>query len=434
MADEYFAGLRATGDLATDERPESWRAGVLRLFPNGKAPLTGLTSLMKSEKVPDPHYHWWTKTLTTQRAAITAISTDSTLASAYTGAAGVAEDAIYLTMSAAASTMFRAGHVVMVRDADDYNVDSVGKVTTVVSNGSSSYVALRMLEDDANTVTAHTWADVDTALIIGNMNPQGGTRPEAITQSPTELENYTQIWRNSLDLARTLMETKLRTSDAYKEAKRDALEQHSIEIEKSLLWSALYSAGTGSNGKPEYATRGLVSWVVEHVTVQDYTLDTAATFAGKLWLQAGEDWIDEHLEEILRYGGTERLALIGSGALLGIQRLVKDVGMYNLTAKTALYGSNVLEWVTPFGKITFMTHPLFSYEATNRNTAILIEPKNLRWRYVTDTKFMPDTAYGKGGGTGYDGKQEEFLTEGGLEIHYPETTGYLNGVGLLNTQ
>ena len=70
MADQYFVGLRATEDLTSNEYPENWRAGVLRLFPNGMAPLTGLTALMKSEAVDSPHFHWWTKTLTSQRAAL----------------------------------------------------------------------------------------------------------------------------------------------------------------------------------------------------------------------------------------------------------------------------------------------------------------------------------------------------------------------------
>jgi len=435
MADTYFVGMRATGDVVSNEVPGDWRAGILRLFPNGSMPLTGLTSLMKSRK-SEFHYHWWTKTLNTQRAAITGLYSDSLLQTTYltSYAAGASAGVnIFVKMAEADAKLFRAGHQVLLRDASNYALDTTGKVTNVTLNGSSSSVAVRLLEADDNDATNSKYlgtavSPADTIMIIGNMNPQSSTRPEAISQGPTEFENYTQIFRDALDLSRTVMETQFRTADPYTEAKKDCLEMHGIGIEKALLWSTLYS-GTGSNGKPEYATAGLMSFIKTYGTVQDFSLDTATAYAGKTWLEAGDKWIDEHLEEIFRYGSRERLAFCGSGALLGIQELAKDIGTWNMTPKTTLWGAHVTEWTNPFGAITFQTHPLFSYEDTNRNSMVLIEPANLEYRYVTDTRFEPDVLYGKGGGPGLDGRQEGYLTECGLEVHFPQTTGYLNGVG-----
>ena len=430
MADQYFVGLRGTGDLADNERPEHWRAGILRLFPNGDMPLTALTSLMKSAKVSDPHFHWWTKGLTTQRADITGIYTDASLSTAYTSG-GTAGDTVYVKMSAAAVSMFRAGQQVLLRDADDYAVDCVGKVTTAVSNGSSSYVSVVLLEDDDNS-SSHDLSDADTILIIGNINPQGGTRPEAITQSPTEHDNYTQIFRDSLDLSRTLMETKLRTEDAYLEAKRDCLELHGIGTEIAVTWGIKH-AGTGANGKPEYTTGGLLEFIKANGVVEDFSLDTDSDYAGKTWLQAGDQWMDEHLEEVFRYGSDEKLAFCGSGALLGLNRLAKSVGSIQLAVREKAFGIQVVEWVTPFGVISLKRHPLFSYEVTNRHSMIIFEPADIVYNYITDTMFKPDTSDTKGGGTGKDGKEEEYLTEAGLEFHHPEKCAYLNGIGKDNT-
>ena len=423
MVDTYFVGLRGSTDNVTDERPESWRNGILRLFPNGSAPLTALTALMPSEALPDPHFHWWTKTLTTQRSAVTNIFTNAGLSSAYTSG-GVAGDVLYVNIPVAALSEFRAGHNVVLRDTSDLNVDCVGKILSVVSNGASSYLVVRLLEDDDNS-SAGDLSDADAVLVMGNMNPEGGTRPEAISQAPTEFENVSQIFRNPLDLSRTRMRTVLRTADAYQEAKRDALEQHSIEMEKAFLFGVLFN-GTGDNGKPERATRGIISYAKEHGTVSDYPTDDPDS-DGLTWLQGGVDWLERNLELIFRFGGTERLALCGSGALLGIQRLVRNLGAYNLTVREAAFGIMVVEWVTPFGTIMLKTHPLFSYEATNRNAMLLIEPTNLRYRYIDDTTFLPDNTFMQGGGSGYDGKQEEYLTEGGLEVHFPSTMGWLTG-------
>ena len=44
-----FLGMRGTGDWVTNQRPENWRQTLLRLYPNGKAPLTAILSMLKSE-------------------------------------------------------------------------------------------------------------------------------------------------------------------------------------------------------------------------------------------------------------------------------------------------------------------------------------------------------------------------------------------------
>ena len=53
-----IAGLRGTGDWATDERPKNFREMILWRRPNGKAPLTALMAKMKSEATNDPEFAW----------------------------------------------------------------------------------------------------------------------------------------------------------------------------------------------------------------------------------------------------------------------------------------------------------------------------------------------------------------------------------------
>jgi len=51
-------GLRGTGSFTvTGQRPENWREAILRLYPNGKAVLTALLAMLKSEKTDDPIFH-----------------------------------------------------------------------------------------------------------------------------------------------------------------------------------------------------------------------------------------------------------------------------------------------------------------------------------------------------------------------------------------
>lgn len=429
MADEYFVGLRSTADLAADEMPESYRAGVLYLYPNGMAPLTGLTALLPSEPLTEgPIYHWWTQSFNPRRAAVTGVYSDTALSSAYVSG-GVAGSVLYVKLAAADTKHFRAGHQVLLRLSTDPTLDVNGKVLAVTVNGASSYLVVRLLEADDNSATS-TLASADAVMVIGNINEQGGMRPTALSRSPEKFDNYAQIFRTSLDITRTLMKTKLRTEEAYARLKKDALEEHSVEMENGFLWG-VKSVNTGDGGKPEYTTDGVVTLIKQHGIVSNYSLDT--DYTGKTWLEKGADWIDAKLEEMFRYGSQERLAFCGSGALLGIQRLVKELGFYSIGERTTSFGMKVLEWFTPFGSVTFRTHPLFSYEVTTRNAMLFLEPKNLKYRYIDDTFFKPDNSDRAGGGTGKDGKEEEFLTEAGLEVHFPNTCGYFTGVGVDNT-
>ena len=428
-----FLGMRGTGDWATDERPMNWRQGILYLYPNGTAPLTAVLSKMGEQKVDDPQFHWWTKSLASQGGTVTAIYTDAALSTLYSSG-GTAGDTVYAKVAEAVADEFREGHQVLLRDASDQNVDCVAKATAVVKNGASSYVACKLLEDDDNgATTSHDLSDCDTILIIGNVNAEGAAIPDAIAYDPTKWYNFTQIFRTPLEITRTAKLTHLRTADSYKEAKRESLELHSIEMEKAFLFG-IRTENTGSNGKPERTTLGLIPAIKSGASdnVNDYSLNS--DFSGQTWLQGGEEWLDTYLEQIFRYGANDKLAFAGSGAILGINRLAKSGGQIQLSnVSTTDYGLKVANWTTPFGVIHVKTHPLFSYEATTRNCMVIFEPAKLKYKYISDTMFKKDPAMKQAGFTAYDGTKEEWLTEAGLEYHHPTCFGYLTGFNTDNS-
>jgi hypothetical protein len=213
--------------------------------------------------------------------------------------------------------------------------------------------------------------------------------------------------------------------------KREALEIHSPEMEKGFIFG-VKSETTGDNGYPERTTDGILSIIRANAptNVDDFSLN--ATYAGKEWTEAGEDWLDSYLEVLFRYGRKEKLALCGSGALLGLNKLVKSGAQFQISPTTISYGIRVTQWTTPFGIVNFITHPLFSVETTLNKSALIIEPEELSFRFIDDTNF-----YGEGGKTAASGTNsnrkdatdEEYLTEAGLELHHPAVFGFLNGIG-----
>ena len=419
-----FLGMRGTDDWAYDERPLNWRQGILYLYPNGMAPLTAIMSKMANEKVDDPQFHWWTKTLATQGGAVTSVYLEASLTTEYTTAL-TSGTTVYAKVAEAVADEFRVGHQALLRDASHLDVDVNAKVTAVVKNGANSYIACKLLEADDNGASTDL-SECDTILICGNINAEGAAIPDSIAYDPTKWYNYTQIWRTPLEMTRTAMATRLRTADSYKEAKREALELHSIEMEKSFLYG-IRTENTGSNGKPERTTMGLIPAIRAGASgnVDDFSLNT--DYSGQTWLQGGEDWLDNYLEVIFRYGAMDKLAFVGSGAMLGIQKLAKTYGNIQLTPDSAGYGIKILRWITPFGTINLKTHPLFSFHAATRNAMLLFEPAMLKFKYISDTHFKKDPAMGTAGFTAYDGTKEEFLTEAGMEYHHPTKFGFLSG-------
>lgn len=426
MADYPFLGLRGTGDWTdSNMRPKSWRDGILYLFPNGDAPLTALMAKLPEEKVTDPEYYWWTQGLPAQSGDVTNVYTDAGMSSAYTSG-GVAGDTLYVKVAEATADYFRAGHQALLRDKSDYTVDVNAKVVAVTKNGASSKIAVKLIEADDNSSLGDL-SDCDYILVVGSINPEGGAMPDAIAYDPVKYNSYLQIFRTSLDITRTARLTKLRTGDAYKKAKKECLQMHSIEMEKAFLWGVPTSL-TGTNGKPERTTGGLIYWInTGGGIVSDFTTQT--DFQNVSWLEAGEEWLDYNLEQMFRYGSDERLAYCGSGVILAINKLIKEYGNFEFTPKTMNYGIKVMEWITPFGVIYLKRHPLFSYEATNRKTMVAFDPKDLQYKYLTDTTFYPDPDKQNTGAGRIDGTSEEYLTEAGLEVHHPSKCGYLNGFG-----
>ena len=427
-----FLGMRGSGDFTvTGQRPKNWREMILYLYPNGSAPLTAILSKMGSEKVDDPEFNWYTKTLSTQAGTITGVYTNAALSAAYAGATAVAGDTLYVKMSEADAKEFRIGHQILLRKSDSVAVDKNAKVTARTLAGASSYLTILLLE--ADNTTGDDISDATRCLVIGNINAEGAGMPDAISYDPVKISNLTQIFRTPLDITRTAKRTRLRTGDAYKEAKREALEYHSIEMEKAFLWGIM-TERTGANGKPERTTAGLIPTIKQYApnNVVDFRTWSTANHGADDWIEngAGEDFIDTQLEVLFRYGNRQKLALCGSGALLGINKLVKNRSDFTFTSETKDYGIQVVSWKTPFGEINLMTHPLFSFESSNRNSMVIFEPANLKFRYIDDTTFYADGEKQNTGPNRVDGTKEEFLTEAGLEFHHPVGWGFWNGVGL----
>ena len=424
-------GMTGTGRFSTDERPTGFLEGILLTKPNGSAPLTAILSKGGGQiTLNDPSYTWFEKITPTQCGAVTGVYNDSALASAYSSGAA-AGTVLYFKMAAATVAHFKPGHIVRVGTLGYPQGIHTGEVVSVLSNGASSYIALRMTKVSA-TYESQTVATVNYATIIGSAYEEGADRPVSVSYDPTPYKNLTQIFRTSVEITRTAKKTKLRTGDALKEMKREALELHSIEIEKALLFGNLLETTGAKKGQPKRLMGGIEEFIMTYAPTNCDDWRYNSSFTNTKFLDGGEEWFNNYLEKVFQYGEAEKIAYCGSTVLRALNDLAKAGGQFTLTAATVAYGIKVVEWLTPYGVVYLKTHPLLSTNSQYNRRMFIIEPANVKLATLEKTHFIQGAVDGAGTETGTDGESNEWLSELTAVVHNFNGMAVLDGFGADN--
>lgn len=395
-------GLRDTSNFVTNQRPENWREGMLLLYPNGKAPLTALTSLMKSKSTDDPVFHWWEKSLDSRRLLLTADIDASQTTFTVTGALG-----------------FKAGDMLIseyTKEVIRVSQDPTADTSIVVTRGVGGSTA---------TAITYNGAAVNPYFRgIGSSFEEASDAPSGVNFDPTEVYNYCQIFRSTLEMSRTAQRTRLRTGDAVKEAKRECLEYFGIDMEMAF-WFGKRGSGT-LNGKPIRYTGGLWHWLVSNAP------------AANIWANAGANvnmsTLESKLEFVFRLGSSEKIAFCGNVALLAINQIVRKNSQFNIQTGIKEFGMDVSRLITPFGTLVLKTHPLFNQMAGGTNAGssaylgfnssmAILDADELIYRYVDDVKYEKDLQ-----ANGLDGMKSGYIAECGMEIHHASTHHWWTGI------
>ena len=382
-----FAGLRGTGDWATDERPKNFREMILWRNPNGQAPLTALMSKMSSESVNDPEFNWWEEQLASVRVRVNGVITTTSVTSIV-----VDSGALQLVV----------GDVLLIETSDA----STAEIAIVA--GVASDTAFDVTRAQAGT-SAAAIADDTYITKVSNVFAEGTTSPTVTSRNPTKVTNYCQIFKTAYEITNTAKETKTRTGDALKNDRKRKMFDHSISLEFAFMFGKSYET-TGANGKPKRFTGGLRSFITTNATVFS-TTPTETTFLNAI-------------TGVFDYNGSgagnERLIFAGNGALTSLNKLAKAGMQVRSDEVVKLYGMSLQRWVVPQGTFLIKTHPLMNTHGRYTNSMFVIDPSAIIYRYLRDTREerniqAPDADEEKG----------QWLTEAGLEIHHERTMAYI---------
>lgn len=372
-------GLRGTGSFSADERPKNFRGILLLLKPNTRAPLTALLGQLRNEPTDDPEFKIFIKALPSQ-------------ASTVNGAQTAADTTIELKpVATGEEKKFKKGHAVL-------NTRTMEVIWVTADPTTADQITVSR----GKGTTAAAMNDGDTLLILGSHHLEGAAVPTSITYDPTVVNNFTQIFRTSVDLTGTAQATRLRYADnPLVEMRREALEIHSIEMEKQFLFGSGVEDTSGT--QPERTTKGMFNFITTNV--KDF-----------LEVVSIDDW-EDFLKDVFADGSDEKLFLTGNQGSNVINKVARAHGSIELTPGGESFGMRMQTYITPYGNLQIKQHPLLTKEPTFADWGFVVDPAHVVYRFLRgrDTRYLRNRQ-----NAGDDVTKDEYMSEAGLELQFEQ--------------
>lgn len=361
-------------------------SALLQSVPTGTAALFALTSGMQSRPATDTIVTWFEEAHISGRTTVV-----GAVASTVTQAVTVADGSSYFP-----------GVILMSELTAEYVY-----VTAVAGN------VLTCIRGFAGS-TAVNIADGTPLQRIASAQEEGAAAPTAIANLGYPVFNYTQIFRNTWSLTGTAQAIEYYTGSQLAKSKRDAMLFHAEDIERAL-WFGRLSNGV-KNNQPFRTMNGLDSIIKTNVTV-----------AG---LSTNYNQVDTFLQTLfsknIKGKPNERIAFGGNIALAVLNGIARIEGKIEIEVGQTDFGLNVNRWISPYGNITLMTHPLFVESPLWTKDIRIIHPGAMATRWLRRTS---EDDYDKDGRrAGVDADYGVITSELSMEYDIEQTGGRLTGL------
>ncbi len=388
-------GLLSSANLPTDLAAKSFAAMLTRLMPNGTAPLFGLTSLLKDETATAIEHGYYTKTMIFPSMTLTA---------------GVADGV---------ATTFTVGSTADVVPGDTFRADSTGEIIIVNTVPSGTSVTVTR---GVGTTAAAAIANGVVLYHIGNAFEQGSVRPSASALVATRYVNYTQIFRNSWAVTKTLAALPLIAGDgAVAESRRDCASFHALAIEKALFFGQKFQ-GT-RNGMPFQTMEGIIARVTLTAPGNVTTLGATTN-----WTQL-EAALDPTLQTVTDATSSNiRTMFVGGVARRVIHNIARLNSSYQVTGVETSWGMQIDTIKTPRGTFEMIEHPLFNAygnAATWAKMAVIVDLNAFSIAYLRKTEDLQYNDNGTPVDNGIDARGGTLTTELTSLIKNPAAFGIL---------
>jgi hypothetical protein len=462
----------ATNLIATQSIPrglmrQSFAATMARLMPMGGAPLYGLSSLIPDASVLSFEHGYWTKIMAFPKvvaASGSAITiTGNTVVLNITADAGgvlgantngsflvagdqMVDDTTYEQFRVISTTIndLGAGTLTLQRAlsstfiTDSNTMVAVNNATDNKYPGISGGIAPLAAASGIPAATGVTTRAI-TLFHAGNAFEEASVRPTAVSLVAQRASNYTQIFRNSWAVSRTLAVSQLLAGNgAVQESKLDCGAFHALAIEKALFFGQ--KSLTTVNGQPFHTMDGIYN-VINNNAPANISVLGAGAGGGTTWTD-----LEAALDKTLQVsgdprGGNVRTLFVGGQVKRGLTDIARKNSNYNIeqdgsSMQLTEWGLEVSTLRTARGRFEIIEHPLLNAYGANSplaKTAFVVDLGALKVGYLRKTQ---EDLYNQSGAqvdNSIDAQGGVLTTELTLEITNPGAFGVLkniNNVGL----
>lgn len=374
------------------DRVGDFANAILQLFPTGNAQFFAISSGIPDEGAGDTTFHWYEDSHISGRQAITAGGTTTTVS--------VADGSFYIP-----------NQILLVEETGEYLF-----VTAVVNN---DLTVVRGMGGTTVTSVNNTMH----VQLIGNAHEEASEKPTAVSQQGAPRNNLVQIFRNAWAISGTAKAVKFRHGDKLAKNKRECAMYHSEDIERSLIWGVKHVGVL--NGNQFRLTEGILTQIENFGGIVESA--ASGSTAGNLDSDDLDDFIRRVFAINVKGQPNERIVYNGDIALATLNRIARANADYTMTQGETAYGINVTKYVTQFGTLNLMNHPMMSENPVWAKEMYVLHPGGLKKRTLRSTF---EDNYDKSGTrtNGKDADEGLMTTEMGVQVGAARTMGIMRNV------
>jgi len=386
-------GVFASDQNITGTRKGDFASALLQTMPTGTAPLLALSSGMQSADAQDTVVTWFEENHISGRINVTN-NADVTTAFDVDDSSGIIP-----------------GQIMMNEESGEYlYVDAVPSATTLTVQRGFAGSAIVAIDGSSTPVPIQR---------IGTAFEEGSAKPVAVANLGFPRFNYMQIFRNAWDVTGTVSSVEYYTGDLVAKNKGDASMFHAEDIERSILWGKK-TIGI-QNGKPFRTLDGVITQITENGgTVTAQLTDTT-------WTEI-DSFLQTVFERNIKGKPNERLAFCGNTVISVLNQIARidSVTNLNIVPTTTEFGMKINSWLTPYGDISLLTHPLMNESPYRTEELYLLHPGAMRTRWLRRTH--EDNNDRDGTRAGADADFGVITSEMSVEYKAAKTGGVFTGI------
>ena len=300
---------------------------------------------------------------------------------------------------------------------------SSGITTITVTGGGDEIVPL-----DTPTSGTLTFSAGNAGTVVGSAWAEGTDSPEGWEDKLYDREGYCQIFKTGMSIfSGTAMATEYRgIKNEYQRIWQDKLMEHKMDIEQAMLFGYGTTENDQSSSAPTRTSWGMVPYTSTYGKVYNMSYSSSGYDA---FLDAMEDFFAPE-------GGNsgEKLVLASRKVITYLNKLGAGSFMNNSVGSSqyrldvnsvpGAFGHTVTVVNTIFGNLHFVAEPLL--RGPWEDYCVCVDLSNVAYRPLVGNGVSRDTFIETNvQNPGIDGRQDQIITEAGLEISLPETHAIL---------